>query len=69
MEKSKTVLLDKLTDLYVNRDKKFGNGRLVRNMFEKTIERQANRLVKSSRVSKEMMMTIVPEDISCSPCR
>ncbi|MBD2775366.1 AAA family ATPase [Iningainema tapete] len=63
-EKSKTVLLNKLTNLYVNRDKKFGNGRLVRNIFEKTIERQANRLVKYSRVSKEMMMTIMPEDIS-----
>lgn len=63
-EESKTVLLHKLSDLYVKRDKKFGNGRLVRNIFEKTIERQANRLVKYSRVSKEMMMTIMPEDIS-----
>ncbi len=63
-EKSKTVLLNKLTDLYVNRDQKFGNARLVRNIFEKTIERQTNRLVKYSRVSKEMMSTIMPEDIS-----
>jgi len=63
-EKARKVLFNTLTDLYVNRDKKFGNGRLVRNIFEKTIERQANRLIKSSRVSKEMMMTIMPEDIS-----
>lgn len=63
-EKSKQVLLKKFTELYTNRDKKFGNGRLVRNIFEKTIERQANRLVKISGVSKEMMMTIMPEDIS-----
>jgi hypothetical protein len=49
--------------LYSNRDKTFGNGRLVRNLFEKTIEKQANRLVKLSPVSKEMMMTILPEDI------
>ncbi len=63
-EKARKVLFNTLTDLYVNRDQKFGNGRLVRNIFEKTIERQANRLIKSSRVSKEMMMTIMPEDIS-----
>ena len=62
-EKSQVVLLKKLTDLYVNRDRKFGNGRLVRNIFERTIERQANRLVKVSIVTKEMMMTILPEDI------
>ena len=62
-EKSQVVLLKKLTDLYVSRDRKFGNGRLVRNIFERTIERQANRLVKVSIVSREMMMTILPEDI------
>ncbi len=62
-EKSQVVLLNKLTDLYTSRDKNFGNGRLVRNIFEKTIERQANRLVKLSGVTKEMMMTIMPEDI------
>ncbi|MBD2500845.1 AAA family ATPase [Anabaena azotica] len=62
-EKAKQVLLNKLTDLYTNRDKKFGNGRLVRNIFEKTIEKQANRLVKLSEVNKKMMMTIDLEDI------
>lgn len=62
-KKAKKVLLNKLTDLYASRDNKFGNGRLVRNIFEKTIERQANRLVKVSGVSKEILMTIMPEDI------
>lgn len=62
-EEAKIILLEKLTNLYATRDKKFENGRLVRNMFEKTIEQQANRLIKLSRVSKEMMMTIMPEDI------
>ncbi|BAZ14172.1 putative ATPase [Calothrix sp. NIES-4071] len=62
-EASKEVLLNKFKDLYTTRDKNFGNGRLVRNIFEKTIERQANRLVTLSGVSKEEMMTIMPEDI------
>lgn len=62
-EKAKKVLLKKLTHLYENRDKRFGNGRLVRNIFDKTIEKQANRLSKLPEVSKEMLMTIVSEDI------
>ncbi|QIR36883.1 AAA family ATPase [Tolypothrix sp. PCC 7910] len=62
-EQSQKTLLNKLNDLYVSRDKKFGNGRLVRNIFEKTIEKQANRLIKVPQVSKEMMMKILPEDI------
>lgn len=62
-EASREVLLNKLNDLYTKRDKNFGNGRLVRNLFEKTIERQANRLVMLTGVGKEEMMTIMPEDI------
>ncbi|MCU0537506.1 MAG: hypothetical protein MUD14_26760 [Hydrococcus sp. Prado102] len=61
---SKQALLNKFSDLYSNRDKTFGNGRLVRNLFEKTIEKQANRLVKLSSLSKEIIMTILPEDIA-----
>lgn len=62
-EQSKKVLTNKFTNLYISKDKKFGNGRLVRNIFEKTIERQANRLVKLSDISKKTMMTLMPEDI------
>lgn len=62
-EASREVLLSRFNDLYTKKDKNFGNGRLVRNIFEKTIERQANRLVILSGVGKEEMMTIMPEDI------
>ncbi|BAY12681.1 AAA family ATPase [Calothrix sp. NIES-2098] len=62
-EHSRKTLLTKFNDLYVSRNNKFGNGRLVRNIFDKTIEKQANRLVKIPGVSKEMMMEIIPEDI------
>ncbi|NJN85415.1 MAG: AAA family ATPase [Leptolyngbyaceae cyanobacterium SL_7_1] len=50
-------------ELYVNRDRTFGNGRLSRNLFEKTIERQANRLAVLSSLTDEMLTTILPEDI------
>lgn len=50
-------------DLYSNRDRTFGNGRLARNLFEKTIERQANRLAVLSSLTDELLTTLLPEDI------
>lgn len=61
--KAKLALLDKLNKLYASRDKTFGNGRLVRNIFEETIDIQANRLATLTRISKEMMMKIIQDDI------
>ncbi len=61
---AKEVLLTQFKQLYDHRDKSFGNGRLVRNMFEKTIEKQANRLVNIPNVSSYAMQQILPEDIS-----
>jgi stage V sporulation protein K len=60
---AQAALLAKLSDLYANKDKHFGNARLVRNLFEKTAERQANRLIKLDKVSRELMMTILTEDL------
>lgn len=62
-DQSGDILLKKLTYLYDDRDDRFGNGRLVRNIFDKTIEKQANRLSKSPKVGKEMLTLIAPEDI------
>ncbi|MGK7939895.1 MAG: AAA family ATPase [Crocosphaera sp.] len=62
-EAAKEVLLTRFDELYGDRDKSFGNGRLVRNMFEKTIEKQANRLVNISNVTADIIQQILPEDI------
>ena len=62
---AKKILFKKSIEIYQKRDKSFGNGREVRNIFEKAIKRQANRLVKlSSKVTKEIMTTIMPEDFA-----
>ena len=53
--------------LYLNRDRTFGNARLVRNLFEKTIERQANRLAILSALPDEVLATLLPEDIPTQP--
>lgn len=52
-----------LTELYDNRDETFGNARLVRNLFEKTIEQQANRLAVINTLTDEILTRIEPEDI------
>lgn len=41
----------------------FGNGRYVRNIFDKTIERQATRLSSQSNLSVDTLSKILPEDI------
>ncbi|HMQ70308.1 MAG TPA: AAA family ATPase [Ignavibacteria bacterium] len=57
-------LLDELFEkMYYNRDKSFGNARYVRNVFEKTLENQANRISKLSSLTKELLETIEEEDI------
>jgi SpoVK/Ycf46/Vps4 family AAA+-type ATPase len=56
-------LLKIFNQLYDNRDKNFGNARMVRNLFEKSIEKQANRLAVLSSLTDEVLTTLVPEDI------
>ena len=46
-----------------NRDKNFGNGRFVRNLFEKAVERQAGRLANLSERTPEMLKTLEISDI------
>jgi len=48
---------------YLARDQSFGNGRFVRNIFEKTLEKQANRIAKENNLTKEILTTITVEDI------
>jgi AAA+ superfamily predicted ATPase len=48
---------------YSQKDKSFGNGRFVRNIFEKTLEKQANRIASLGSLNKEVLVTIEAEDI------
>jgi AAA+ superfamily predicted ATPase len=51
------------SELYTNRNQTFGNARVVRNLFEKSIEQQANRLAVLSSLDDEVLTTLLPEDI------
>jgi replication-associated recombination protein RarA len=45
-----------------NKDSRFGNGRYVRNLFEKVIEKQANRLAALSDLGKADVSKIIASD-------
>lgn len=49
--------------LYETRDETFGNGRLARNLFEMTINSQANRIVTLPHVNDEILSLIEESDI------
>lgn len=49
--------------LYETRDETFGNGRLSRNLYEMTINNQANRIVSLPEVDDEILSTIEEMDI------
>jgi len=65
-ESAQQKLLTVLQELYEDRDRTFGNARLVRNLFEKTIERQANRLAGLSTLTDAILKTLEVGDIPSS---
>ena len=58
-----SAILAKLTEADSHKDKNFGNGRYVRNLFEKTLERQANRLATVEHPTLSQLKEIKPDDI------
>lgn len=64
-ESVKALLKSYLDNAVANKDKNFGNGRFVRNVFEKTLENQATRLASQGQKTKELLQEIKAEDIPC----
>ena len=56
-------LLRGMTAMHAARDRHFGNGRLSRNSFERTVRAMANRLVGSGATDRTSLVTILPGDI------
>jgi hypothetical protein len=52
-----------LTEMYRNRDRRFGNGRAVRNLFEQAIRRMANRIADLREITAEQLMLLEMDDI------
>lgn len=52
-----------LEQLEEKKNRAFGNARAMRNLFEKIIERQANRIVSITPITEEILRTLVEDDI------
>jgi hypothetical protein len=57
------ALLTLLTEFHERRDKRFGNGRLVRNIFERMVERQANRIASVSPLTDAVLCSLTKSDV------
>lgn len=53
----------KIKEATLNKDKNFGNARLIRNIFEKTLQNQATRLSKENNLDNLSLQIIKEEDI------
>lgn len=56
-------LLRLITQFWRDRDKSFGNGRFIRNLFEMLVERQANRIATITPLTDEVLCSISKQDI------
>ncbi len=63
---AREMLLTYFNDLYAKRDKNFGNGRDVRNIFENIVTRQSKRVAKLSNPTNEEITTIDIPDLPFS---
>jgi len=62
-DEAKGALQHFFEEAVAHKDANFGNGRFVRNIFEKVLERQANRLASESNLSTERLSEITAEDL------
>lgn len=62
-EEAAAELKSILNNAVEHKDKNFGNGRFVRNLFEKVIENQANRISSVPDITAQSLATIEAEDI------
>ncbi|TRX37909.1 AAA family ATPase [Flavobacterium sp. ZT3R18] len=60
---AKEKLADTFELLYSKKDENFGNARVVRNLFEKCVQNQANRIVLLPSINQEILKTFTEIDI------
>lgn len=63
LEEAKERLKSKFKEEYENKDKNFGNGRLVRKYFETIKIKQADRVIREDIREKEEILKIILEDV------
>lgn len=62
--KARQRILIGFQHLYETRDRHFGNGRLVRNAFEDSVRKLADRIAEVTELSESLLTSLTAEDIS-----
>ena len=62
-EEAKEFIQNKFEQTIAFPPKNFGNARSVRNYLERAINNQANRLISSTNINEEELMTITLADV------
>ncbi len=60
---AETYLREQLDSAVAHKDRNFGNARYARNVFEKAIQQQANRLAGRSNLSKQELTELTVDDL------
>ena len=60
---AQALMEQQLQALYASRDENFGNARDVRNLFEKAVARQSDRVAQLDQPTREQLMELLPEDL------
>ena len=66
-EETEKFCVDMFNEMYENRDENFGNARDVRNIFERAVTNQANRLAEMEKPTKDDLMKLIKDDIVGPP--
>jgi len=62
-EDAKEKLNDTFELLYSKKDEGFGNARVIRNLFEKCVQNQANRIIKLLEINPDILRELTEADI------
>lgn len=60
---AETFLKQQLKRAVANKSRNFANGRYARNLFEKAVQHQANRLSGQTNLSAEQLSALLPDDL------
>jgi hypothetical protein len=57
------AVLNLMSEFHGGRNKSFGNGRFVRNLFERMVERQANRIASITPLTEQVLCSLTKADV------
>ena len=63
---AEATLVQVVSDIWTHRAENFANAREVRNLFERAISAQANRLARPNNGPQQSLLELTEDDIRCA---